>query len=458
MACIRQRRGQWVLDYRDATGRRRWETFTTKREAEDGLAAALPASRQRQLPVTDPNATLKEYSVRWLHLCGNLKARSLTGYRQKLENHVLPALGSIKVRKLHRSQIKTLLAEKKATGLAVDTVRLIHATLRAMLNAAVDDGVIQANPAAGLGRSMRLARSRAEREENIRAMDREHLARFLAAVEAKTPRYYPLFFVMARTGLRLGEALALKWDDLDLKKRELRVERALATTGGTDTPKSGHGRTVDLGASSCEVLRRLKARASEGALKRGERLGPWIWPGEDGEPMPHVTAEAAFKRALSVASLPGHFSPHSLRHTYASLMLADGTSPAYVQEQLGHASIELTVGTYGRWLRKRAPGAVDRLDEGEVVAEGPEMVAAGSVGAVQTEAARRPETVDADVAGGEGGIRTPGTGFIPVQQISNLPYSAALAPLRGRTLALAEPEPYSSTKWRRARDSNPHGR
>ena len=65
---------------------------------------------------------------------------------------------------------------------------------------------------------------------------------------------------------------------------------------------------------------------------------------------------------LKAAELPGHFSSHSLRHTYASLLLAGGVSPAYVQEQLGHASIELTVGTYGRWLRKKAPGALDILD------------------------------------------------------------------------------------------------
>jgi integrase len=182
MACIRQRRGRWVLDYRDATGRRRWESFTTKGQAEDAFAAALPASRQRLLPVVDPNVTVKDYSERWLQLCGNLKPRSLSGYREKLNNHLLPALGSI-----HRSQIKTLLAEKKAAGLAVDTVRLIHSTLRAMLNAAVEDGVIQTNPAAGLGRSMRLTRSKADRQENIRAMDREQLARFLA-LSKRRPR------------------------------------------------------------------------------------------------------------------------------------------------------------------------------------------------------------------------------------------------------------------------------
>jgi hypothetical protein len=78
--------------------------------------------------------------------------------------------------------------------------------------------------------------------------------------------------------------------------------------------------------------------------------------------MDHSNVAKAFKAGLKAAGLPGHFSPHTLRHSFASLLLADGVSPAYVQEQLGHASIELTVGTYGRWLRKKAPGALDRLD------------------------------------------------------------------------------------------------
>src|SRR6188768_1128892 len=80
-------------------------------------------------------------------------------------------------------------------------------------------------------------------------------------------------------------------------------------------------------------------------------------------------------RVLKAAKLPEHFTPHCLRHTYASILLAEGVSPVYVQEQLGHATIELTVSTYGRWLKKRAPGVLDRLDislnsEGKVVAEG----------------------------------------------------------------------------------------
>jgi len=183
----------------------------------------------------------------------------------------------------------------------------------------------------------------------------------------------------ARRCLRLGEALALEWGDADLEKHELRVERAVSTSGEESTPKSGHGRTVDLSPSATDVLRSLRARLRETALRRGSPLPSRMFVGRQEKPTPHVTAEAGFKRALKGAGLPHHFSPHSLRHTYASVLLASGVSPAYVQEQLGHSSIELTVGTYGRWLRKRAPGALDCLDRTRVVAEEAKTVAAGTI-------------------------------------------------------------------------------
>jgi hypothetical protein len=88
--------------------------------------------------------------------------------------------------------------------------------------------------------------------------------------------------------------------------------------------------------------------------------------------------------------LPPHFTPHCLRHTYASIFLADGVSPTYVQEQLGHATIELTVSTYGRWLKKKAPGALDRLDSAAFSQSGSKVVAeaafaVGTVGTPSTE-------------------------------------------------------------------------
>lgn len=111
-------------------------------------------------------------------------------------------------------------------------------------------------------------------------------------------------------------------------------------------------------------------------------MPPWVFPSAAWTPQDHANVGKVFRRTLKHAGLPTHFSPHSLRHTFASLLLADGVSPAYVQEQLGHASIELTVGTYGRWLRKRAPGAVDRLDQ--MGAELREKVAANATGLAES--------------------------------------------------------------------------
>src|SRR5688572_20065867 len=91
-------------------------------------------------------------------------------------------------------------------------------------------------------------------------------------------------------------------------------------------------------------------------------LPPWLFVTKAGTPLDPANVRRAMQSLLKKAKLPLHFTPHCLRHTYASILLAEGVSPVYVQEQLGHATIELTVSTYGRWLKKRAPGALDRLD------------------------------------------------------------------------------------------------
>src|SRR5437762_3731907 len=346
MACIRKRRGRYVVEHRDGAGIRRWVTCATRREAETVLIEKAREGRQPTRPVVDPNITVSSYAERWLsQVAVTIKPRTLESYSQTLRKHVLPKLGPTKVRMLHRGRIKSFLVEKLREGkvkkvaegdttkerklpLARDSVRIIHATLRALLNAAVDDGIIVANPADKLGRSLRLVVNAKIRQEEVKAMTREQVAAFITAARnapaAYERRYYPLFLLLARTGMRLGEALALQWDDVHLAEKEIRVARALSS-GRIETPKSGHGRTVDMSWQLAKILLRLQVQRKTEALKRGwPGIPEWVFCTEAGTPLDRSRVRKVMRSTLKAASLPPHFSPHCLRHAFASLLLQQG--------------------------------------------------------------------------------------------------------------------------------------
>jgi integrase len=295
---------------------------------------------------------------------------------------LLPFFGRARVSELTAGWILEILSGRLRAGLSKGTVRILLATLRAMLNRAKFDGVLDRNPADRLSPHLKLVVSSAARQERIhrKAMTREELAKFLQT--AALPMYerwvYILFLVLARTGMRLGEALALQWSDLDLTRREIRIARALSG-GRVETPKSGHGRPVDMSEQLAAVLWSERVGRStvpiHGAIfDVAER----IFTTRTRKPLDRNNVGRVFARILRRAGLPTHFSPHSLRHTYASLLLQQGESPAYVQRQLGHGSIKLTVDTYGSWLPMGNKAAVDRLDDAEWGAGGSKMVAVGA--------------------------------------------------------------------------------
>ena len=364
MACIRKRRGKWVVDYRDGADIRRWVTCNTRRDAEHVLADRMRATGEQPRPAVDPNISVAAYAEHWLSVvASSLKHRSLISYQGSVERHIVPILGGIRLRRLHRMQIKDFLALKLSSGLARRTVALLHATLRAMLSGAVDDGILLANPANKLGRTLRLGTPKAALQEEIKAFTREQLHLFLETAKQRRPRLSCFFLLLARTGMRLGEGLALQWNDLDFKNREIRVARSL-WRGRIETPKSGYGRTVDMSEQLAMGLKALRAERAAETLKHGwAGVPPWLFGTPDARPLHPSWVQAAFKSVLKAADLPKHFSPHCLRHTFASLLLQQGESPVYIQRQLGHASIQLTVDIYGRWLPLGNKVAVDRLDD-----------------------------------------------------------------------------------------------
>ena len=364
MACISKRRGKYVLDYRDATGRRHAPTFKTKAEAEDEMARVLPLSRRGGRVLGNPDITVDQYSVTWFdQITATVKPRTLRGYQEDYQRHISPALGLLRLGRLHKTHIVRFLTEKLKAGYARNYVRNLLAAIRVMLNAAVDDGVSLANPADRLGKKLRLVKPHQTRQEEIKAFTREHLATFLAAAARVAPHFAVLFLFLARAGLRIGEAMVLKWEDLDFAKREIRVERAISDDV-IDTPKSGHGRTVDMSMQLAAALQALLTARKAETLRKGWKDVPaWVFCSTRGTILTYANVRRAMISVLKQAKLPPHFTPHCMRHTFASLLLSAGESVVYVQRQLGHASIQLTVDTYGKWLPIGNKSAVDRLDD-----------------------------------------------------------------------------------------------
>lgn len=232
MACVRKRRGKWVVDYRDVAGIRRWVTCETRWQGENVLAERIREARQPRVSVIDPNITVSAYAKRWLALITpSVKGQTIKAYQKLLRCHVLPALGTRKVREVSKGQIKALCAEKLAEGLARNTVQAILAVLRAVLAAAVDDEMIAANPATRLGRQLRLSRTTKARQEEIKALTRQQLTQFLDTAARVDREHYPLWLTFAHTGLRLGEARGLWLEDFNFADREIRVARALGDRG-----------------------------------------------------------------------------------------------------------------------------------------------------------------------------------------------------------------------------------
>jgi integrase len=245
-------------------------------------------------------------------------------------------------------------AKRKATRISRES--------SVILSDAADDGIIAANPALQLGRRKANRADKlspAERLQKVRPMSWEQRDAFLEAAK-HARRYYPLFATLAKTGLRPGEAFALQPGDLDGRGRTLRVERALSL-GRIKPPKTYEERSVDVTPELLQTIRQHLAWLRTEALRHGSGEPEWLFPNEEGKPMDESRVRKAFKRALKDARLPA-FRLYDLRHTYASLLLAERAPITYVAEQLGHANASTTLRYYARWIPSKGRRWADLLD------------------------------------------------------------------------------------------------
>lgn len=312
----------------------------------------------------DSRTTLRSYAEAWLasyagRTAAGIRSESVAGYRAALETHVLPTLGDRRVAEITAQDVKRLAAALTAKPLKPASVRRVLVPLRALLADAAEEGVIRANPMAGVRLPVGPPRPP---EERARSLTERQVADLIAAVEEPTDRL--LVRVLAACGLRSGEALALRWRDLD--PRRVNVRRALARSGRIGPPKSRAGtRAVPLPGS---LARDLLAHREESAYSDDDDL---VFPNRDGRPRDLKNfANRVFGSAARRAGLPDA-TPHVLRHSFASRMIREGANIKQLQALIGHATVAMTLDTYTHLFDDDLPPALAEVRADEPEHSGP---------------------------------------------------------------------------------------
>lgn len=290
-----------------------------------------------------------------------IKPATRDNYKSLLDKHILPVMGGKKIDTVTRLDVKSFLRQKLKDGYTISTVRNLKAALANIFDLAYDDEAIEQNPAARLGRLTGRAQDAHKSETTAHFLTRDELARLLAAFAKHDPEHYALALLLARTGMRPGEAVAMQWRDIDFDRRIITVRRSKSRRI-IDTPKSGKGREVDMSAQLAEVLQSRKKEMLQASTKN-KAVPTWVFPGKGSETLDNTSwRRNHFDAMVEVAGI-GKTTVRDLRHTYASLMIEQGQTLIYIQRQLGHHSILMTADTYSHLLPTADRGAVDALDD-----------------------------------------------------------------------------------------------
>ncbi len=350
--------GRWEGRLSLPGGRRKAYYGKTRGEVARKLTAALKTT-QDGLPLIGERQTTRQYLERWLEsVKPSLRPSTHKSYCDIARCHLIPALGHIPLAKLGPQHIQQMLAAKRQTGLSPRRVQYIRAVLRRALGQALRWGLVARNVATLVDPP------RQERYE-IKPLSPDQVATLLEA--ARGDRHAALYTLAIATGLRQGELLALRWTDLDEGRQSLTVGATLQKVDREFRllePKTARSRrAIDLPAIAVAALRQHRASQLEERLRLGAAWQDWglVFATEQGTPLDASSITHRFQKLLNRAGLP-RIRFHDLRHTCASLLLAQGVPPRMIMEVLGHSQISLTMNTYAHILPALRQQAAEAMD------------------------------------------------------------------------------------------------
>lgn len=338
--------------------RQKWLTAATKREAEKLLSKTLHDLQTGGF-IEPSKATTGEYLTHWLETIETtVRPSSHRRFSEVIRSRVVPAIGSVPLSSLSPLHVQDFYRRCLADRLSPSTVALYHNVLHRALDQAVKWQLLIRNPCDAVDAPH-------EASPEMTTWTTDQARAFLAVADDHDLR--ALWLLAVHTGMRRGEILALRWQDVDLDRASLAVRRTLTRGTGALTfgePKSKAGRrSLALPAVCVDVLRSHRIRQLERRLQLG---GAWqdtdlVFERGDGSLLHPNSLLNAFFRLTAAAGVP-RIRFHDLRHTAATLMLANGEHPKIVQERLGHSDISMTLNRYSHVTMDMQRDAVDRLE------------------------------------------------------------------------------------------------
>jgi integrase len=361
----RRKNGGWCAQYvvHTAEGRKRKTLYgKTRQEVAAKLAKAL-SDREGGLLFDAGSLTVGEYLDRWLtdSVKDTVRLTTYQGYERICRLHIKPSLGRVRLKDLTVAHVRGLYRERLKAGLAPRMVQLIHVTLHKALKQAVMDGLIPRNVTEAV-------KPPQPEKKEIRPLSPEQARALLRT--AKKERLEALYVLAITTGMRQGELLALKWEDVNFEAGVLQVRRTLSTaTGGGFTfsaPKTAKSRrSIKLPNTALSSLRKHRKAQLEERMRLSELFidQGLVFTSRVGTPISRQDLiTRSFKPLLKRAGLPD-IRFHDLRHTCATLLLGKGVHAKFVQELLGHATISITLDTYSHVLPGMGDAAAGAMDE-----------------------------------------------------------------------------------------------
>ncbi len=370
MADKKRRRAQGegsVYERRDG----RWEARYTvetplgpKRKAVYGksrmeVVKKLAAAPREEAVSVDPKLILRDYLGTWLRDSVKDSVRPTTYHRYEgvVRLHVNPLVGHTKLLKLTPAKVQALYRDRLDSGCSARTVQYVHVTLHKALDQALKWGMVPVNVTEAV------AVPRVAKEE-VRPLSPAQVKVFLKAVEGE--RLEPMFTLAVTTGMRQGELLGLKWEDVDLDEGVVRVGRTLSLDGKKivfSPPKTARGkRSIGLTGRAVLSLKRHRVLQNREKTSWSEDLG-LVFPNMQGAPRSsrgHLTE--VLRDVLKRCGLP-EIRFHDLRHTSATLLLSKNVHPKIVQTMLGHATVGFTLDVYSHFLPSMMKGAISAMED-----------------------------------------------------------------------------------------------